>query len=45
MARGYKDGMEHFQRGEYTQAIDCFEEDLIPNDLQYVVDKINEYNN
>ena len=25
--------------------IDCFEEDLIPNDLQYVVDKINEYNN
>ena len=26
MARGYKEGMEHFQRGEYTQAIDCFEE-------------------
>lgn len=25
--------------------MDCFEEDLIPNDLQYVVDKINEYNN
>lgn len=24
--------------------IDCFDEDLIPNDLQYVVDKINEYN-
>lgn len=24
--------------------IDCFEEDLIPNDMQYVIDKINEYN-
>lgn len=24
--------------------IDCFEEDYIPNDLQYVIDKIKEYN-
>lgn len=25
MVRGYKEGMEHFLRGEYSQAIDCFE--------------------
>lgn len=25
--------------------IDCFEDDYIPNDLQYVIDKIDEYNN
>lgn len=24
--------------------MDCFEEDYIPNDLQYVIDKIKEYN-
>jgi TPR repeat protein len=26
MVRGYKEGMEYFLRGEYAQAIDCFEE-------------------
>ena len=25
MIRGYKEGMEYFQRNEYAQAIDCFE--------------------
>lgn len=25
--------------------LDCFETRLIPNNLQYVVDKINEFNN
>ena len=25
MIRGYEQGMEHFQRKEYAQAVDCFE--------------------